>query len=223
MWQLLKTELGYNWIHLVVIFFVPLIFVYQLSASSENLNFLYVLFAFITVNNMNTFRIKEKRDRCHAILPLSGKKIALARLGSIVIMPCLVIYVVYISLHLLFREARSVIDLNMIVGFGILNCLYSAFFVLYDLYSAFLRKHSSRIILGLVLLGGVFNLLGVFVFIQAKNSSGIPSVLTNIIEFVTRCNPFAGEYGAAKFLVFSLLMALLSITTFGRRRSYIEV
>ena len=221
--RLLKAEVGYNWIHLVVIFFVPLIFVYQMAASSENLNFLYVLFAFITINNMNTFRIKEKRDRFHVLLPLSGYKIALARIGSIVIMPCFVIYVVYIFLHLLYGEARTIIDLSMLVGFGILNCFFSAFFVLYDLFSDFLRKYSSRILLGLVLLGGVINLLGVFVFIRTKNAGGIPSALADIIEFVISNNPFAGEYGVEKFLVLSILLSLLSVTTFGRRRSYVEV
>jgi len=233
MWHFIKSDISYYRSMIAVLFVMMALFFFVQRYTAEDLDFMAVILVFVLVNPVNTCRIKEKRDRQHALLPLSIGRIAAGRLLS-VLFPCLAGFVFYTLLHILFEPdaggppSHGAHFEKMMVQFGIALLIFSIFFILRDVYffstrSRMISRMGGSSFLIMFLLGFmVLGSLGLYAFTATSETGKPPAFLVYMMDWTEKYNPFGGYYGAAKFLIFSLLFSSLSILSFCRRKSFVE-
>lgn len=224
MWHILKAEFNYHKkIFLGFFGFLPFICFHAINPILEDLsaNYLIFMLIFLMLQNWNTFRNKENRERQHIRLPLSIKKIALARIFMIII-PCLGFIGFYSLIYSLL--AGPIDHIRLLISFSMILLGFSIYFIIRDLFLSFFRKigfTKNRIVIGLVLIMLGLNLLGIFFFTRTTNT-GAPPVNMELLAKFVRFLQGADMYVATKFIVSSLALASSTLFSFGRRRSYLD-
>jgi hypothetical protein len=225
MWQLLKTEFSYN----QTAFLGALVFVISISileAMLEDLPSFYIIFPMLWFGMFwIMIRNKEVREYYLVHLPLSRCQLGVARMLMIVL-PALIIVACYELIHFIFRFRGSanypISAKNLIVYFVILMFIFSIYLIIRDLTLFFLRsnrffkltKEHSKILLIFVTVA--LNVLGVFAFIAR------PTIIGKIFEFFIHDNPFADVNNVIRFSAICFALAVLSITSYCRRKAYHE-
>ena len=227
MWQLIKSDISYHRATFIMLHIVVAALFAFLKFSAEELDFMIFIMAFVIINQINAFRIKEKRDRQHALLPLSVRQIGTARLLTLLI-PCATAFFFYYLLDLLFTSGKPVEGLKLVVLFGLTLLLFSVFLILRDAFyfstksrfSNLFGESTFMITLAIGLLA--FMSLGLLAFMSFSKTGQPPAALVYAIEFGKKYNPFVGGFGIVRFLIFSLAFSSLTVLTFSRRKSFVE-
>jgi len=221
--RIIKAELNYNKRLILGFFcFLPITWILALN-ELEALPPTYIMFwlVFIMVQNWNSFRNKERREYQIQVLPLSNWRIAAARLMMVVLLSIPVIFIYYLILFII-QPGRFLDFMALLRPFSILMLMFSVYFLLRDSLLYFMRNNnifnitkdrSVTILILLVFWGVVISFMGLLIK---------PSGLRGIIEFVIALNPFQGQYGLEKLYSLSLILALFTLITFNRRKSYLE-
>lgn len=205
MWRILEADLRYH--KSVFLIFLPFILAYSKGFLPA-----MVVTPWLMVNTVIPFRSKEKRERLLAILPVTLRQIAMARI-LLVMIPSLAWYLAFF----LFWWTYSGIGMEEIraamVIWGLIVSGYSVAFAINDVF-LFTRMAIKSIFAALLLL-----FLGLWVAYDFSNSSGAPA-LTTFLETLQASNPFAGLQGNILLLGVSLALAALSVLTFERRKTH---
>jgi hypothetical protein len=123
------------------------------------------------------------------------------------------------------KTVSTHIFLRLIKISGVIISLFSIYFIIRDLFIHFIRRiglSKERVISAALLLGVVFNLLGLLVFIKVKDGKMSFTFLDTIREYIIGYNPFSGELGLLKFFIFFTALAIISIFSFNRCKTYLE-
>ncbi len=111
MWQLMKSELKYNWIEFAVLavtfssYSLFVLFDFQLITDKRfEIDYwggFYSLLLIIFVYTVWLMRLKEKRIRYFALLPISNKELAFERF-LLAAFPFIIVFVYLVVVHLIF-------------------------------------------------------------------------------------------------------------------------
>ena len=225
MFHIFKSELDYNkFAFLAALSFV--IPIYILEVMLEDLPKFYVIVPMFWIGLFwIMIRNKETREFYFVHLPISRCKLAVTRIGMIVLYS-LIIMTFYVLIRFIFRIRGTanypVSAQNLVVYFAIVIFLFSVYFIIRDLTLFFLRsnqffkltKEQSKTILLFAML--LVNILGVFALIAQ------PTLIGKIFEFFIHDNPFADVNNVIRFSALSLALAVLSIASYTKRKAYLE-
>ena len=228
--QILKAEISYNRGVIIVFFsFLPVIWLLSLVhleslfAPLESLAPSYLMFwvMFIMLQGWNSNRNKEIREFRQATLPLSRRKIAVARL-MVVVLLSLSMITAYFSILKLIKPAQ-VIDFHTVISpFAFILAMFSIYFILRDRLLYFLRNNRIAKITReksfmILMLSNLIAVVAGFVAFITR-----PKAIGTIVEFAIIHNPFSGEFSLERFFIVSVILAGLTIVTFNYRKSYLE-
>ncbi len=218
MLKILKAEISYNKTSILLMYIMLLL----LSKYSW---FMGVM-GYITLNSINTLRNKEFRERKLAILPVSIASPAVARIILHTFPFIIFTAFTFAALLIIDPDQWKLIE-ELIYVNGILITIFSLYFILRDkcLYFfrriGFTQKIFTKILVIFIL---VTNLLGIYTMIAVDKDWPNPAV--DVIKFFREdfpaYNPFSGEYGSYYFLILSMVLAVSTIYTYSKRKSYLE-
>lgn len=225
---ILNMEFSYNkYLFIGTLCFTPFLAYHKIHPVAEDVplgTFIFMIM-FLPAMTWNTSRNKENREYQLAQLPISRFRMALSRIGMVIITGLMVSILYSGSLFILgFREVQafhsSLVPLGLIIG------LFSLYFVLRDLFLNFLRNNTifpmnrerTKTLLMAIVLG--LNLLGFYFFFTAAKQK---------LDFVGTFFRFFAHHpliitlgGNAIWMACSLLLAGLTLITFSVRKSCLE-
>lgn len=221
LWHLIAAEFRYNFGHLaIVLAAIPfLAFVDFVESEEFSAGMILYILLFIGAHNVHSLRIKEKRDRVVALLPVSSWWNGLARFllyDGIVVGGFL--------LYLVLARGRGVtVDLRSLgIALSFVFFMLSFFVIVRDVsfFTARLAKilELKRFVLILTLGLSVPALLGVVVALTGAGRE----LVGGIIEFIRRVNPFTGPVGNGAFLLIAFGVSASTILTYRLRKFFIE-
>jgi hypothetical protein len=225
MFHIFKSEFNYNKFAFLgaLSFVIPICI---LEAMLEDLPKFYIIVPMFWIGLFwIMIRNKETREFYFVHLPISRCKLAVTRIGMIVLYS-LIIMTFYVLIRFIFRIRGTanypVSAQNLVVYFAIVIFVFSVYFIIRDLTLFFLRsnqffkltKEQSKTILLFAML--LVNILGVFALIAQ------PTLIGKIFEFFIHDNPFADVNNVIRFSALSLALAALSIASYTRRKAYLE-
>jgi len=220
MYKILKAELNYHklsWYSIVLL--IPLILLYTGEESESGTHFIIFLFPYLMINTIIPPRYKEKRDRLFTLLPIVNWHIALERIVLIIAVVSLYL-ISYSALYALIYPNQPSNFNSITLFFGIIIFIYSIFFIINDIFVHTLKHGSddrgalTKFKGGMIIFIAILMLAG-FYALYAK-----PPGLLIFYNLIAENNPFSGEFGEIKFVFVSLLLAMISVFTFAKRRSY---
>lgn len=225
MFHIFKAEFDYNRYAFmgVLLIVIPICI---LEAMLEDLPRFYVTIPMFWIGlYWLMIRNKEIREYYFVQLPHSRCKLALARIGMIVL-PSLVIMGFYELIHFIFQyrgPANYPVSIKNLVTFlAIILFIFSVYFIMRDFILFFLRsnrffklrKEQSKTILLFAMLA--VNILGVFALIMR------PALIGKVFEYFIHDNPFADVNNVIIFSAITLALAVLSVASYSRRKAYLE-
>jgi hypothetical protein len=225
MFKIFKAEFDYNKFAFLgaLSFVIPICI---LEAMLDDLPNFYIIVPMFWIGlYWIMIRNKETREFYFVHLPLSRCKLALVRIGMIILYSFIIIGF-YELIHFIFQFRGSanypVSIRNLVTYFAIVLFIFSTYFIVRDLILFFLRsnrffklkKEQSKTILLFAML--LVNILGVFALIIR------PILIGKIFEIFIHDNPFADVNNVVRFSAISLALAVLSIASYTRRKAYLE-
>jgi hypothetical protein len=170
------------------------------------------------------FRNKESRDVQQAKLPLPIRHVAAARILMVAGIG-LSLIAVYKLIYLIVAPGPWHHHGNPLVFLGLVVIGFSGYFMLRDLLLGSFRRwglsmERSRMILILVAVG--LNVSGIFFLVKLKAMGASRIPLEPIILFLAGQSPVHRGLGLLKFMAVCLGLAILTIFTFGQRKSYLD-
>jgi len=228
MWRLLKAELRYHTVGIGVIY--TLFFLYFTLVTWTEKRETWILlkggimfaFFFLLFNVLATKGV-EKRDRFFTSLPVSPDKVALARILYVsvawTVLLALYIVVLLVRYPLAFRF-HALLEWVSVEGLILAATAYSliASDMLYCSFdsSGIELQHGKKIILLLLRFSWI-----VVLFLVVVLQSGYPGGILDSGRMFVRMGIMHSPIGLLIFVGLGLLAARLSLSIFGRRRSYI--
>lgn len=228
MWKLLKTQIIYNKIVLIISYlivisvFIP--FVVQGWQEVDNsfpalravmLSAAAILFLF------NIVRLhREKRDRFHHILSLNIWGLGISRILQIILFWFSILFLVLFAFVLRpsIFELRILWDLMSLTGFVLV--MNAAPFIYRDLSYCFHAK-SKKVVL--VIVYALMIMVGYFLFILFIVSAGAVSMSESLLSLKNDFSNFITSFvGALFFNLFGIMMTILSVVVFDRRKTYTQ-
>lgn len=221
MWQIVRAELKYNRLNfLLFLAFASLGCIYGVYRSMAL--FLAWMMMFLAVNNWNAFRIKEKRDFQLVQLPVSARKIALARMMMIIV-PGLVFIALCVAINVAVDPDQPLNIRVVIMLFGIVLAVFSLALMFRDRFiGTRTLKQGKAVIVVVLSLALVANIYMFFAVRKVAGSDGERPLLFRATAFLAEHNPSTSNLNTLVFLGVCLALASLTIVTFGRRRTNIE-
>jgi len=224
MWHIVQSEIKYNrYLFAVFISMVPLNYI-ALQMFQDIPNFFLLILMFLMLQNWLIIKNKERREYRDIQLPMSLPQIGMARIVIIVTGGVCVITLDYF-INIIFSSKNAPLQINTLIYLGIILCGFSVYFIFRDLMLPFLRRiglTKTRMIAGLMVMALIMNLLGVCAFFITKSSGKPPKLIEMLIYFIKNYNPFFGEYGLVKLVIFGICLSGLSVYTYMRRKTYLE-
>ncbi len=226
MWKLIKAELIYNKNALLIglLFSIPFFFYFlSVKFKHEELGIIFMMILLFIpggiaagiLAGMGARRYKEKRERLFALLPVSLKRIGLAR----TLLPLLLwigVVLVFWSSILIFTLYS--IELKMIWVMLALNGLFLGLiptdFMQHDVQYYFMRKSQKILWWSLML----FRVLASLITL---------SLISEIMEILQPLRPLAkyvffSPWGVLGLNIFAVLVIYLGVVVFAKRKSYAE-
>lgn len=220
MWQIVRAELKYNRLNfLIFLGIVSLGCIYGVYRPMAL--FVAWVMMFLAVNNWNAVRIKEKRDFQLAQLPVSARRIALARLMLIVI-PGLVFIVLCVAINVAVDPDHPINIRAVLMLFGLVVAIFSLALMSRDRFlgtKALKRGKATLVVITSLLL--VANIYTFFAVRSAEATGRVP-VLVHVAKFLIDHNPSATTPRTLIFLAVCLGLACLTMITFQRRKTHIS-
>jgi len=216
MWKLIKAEIVLNKVSLLIAYCLVISFFIMLIMSKAEINILGIILAiFISgaiATGITSPKYKDKRDRFHITLPLSIKKIGIARLAYPVL--------VYFSLAILFFitsfmlkaysiKLNTLWEILSINGFALI--LITCTHIHHDLKFYFLNKNQRAAELAIYMLVMLVMAFEWFKLILQRGQLGT-------FEEHILFSPI-GAFGCN---LIGIGLAYLSILVFTKRKSYSE-
>jgi len=223
MWAIIKTELNYQkLVFLISIMIIPVLFYLQ-TIERDLGNIVIVALLFWLGSFWNSHNNKERRVYQFHRIPLSSFKLALSRI-SIFIIICLPILVVHKTLAYLYNDLIYGYQMSQEMILAILLSGFSIYFILRDLLLTFFRRiglTANRMIMIITIAVIGLNMLGVYFFVQAKNSGADSLPLKAIFNFIKDTVLFVNQH-TALFISFSFIIAAITLISFPKRKTYLE-
>lgn len=219
MWQLVRAELEYHRRVLLTVIFVAMPALAGLMALLEKhttlsvgfIDYMPIFAAWATVSHMVDIRRRERRDRQLITLPVATHKLALARLLSLVA-PFVAALAVFVVARTLLLEETN-LDVLLEVGVGLMLLLYGSQSLLEDLLS--LTAQGAGYVMAGTTCAAIV-VLGAYVYL----THGPYPVLARF--FTDPLGAMEGSAGPACLLLLGLVVSVVSVFTYGRRRSYLQ-
>ena len=228
MWKILKAQIIYNKIILIIGFilivsvFIP--FVVQ-GWQEMNNSFPALRAVLLAATAMlflfNIVRLqREKRDRFHHILPLSNSELAISRLLQIIIFWLSLLFLVLFAFVLRpsIFDLKILWDLLSLTGFVLV--LNAVPFIYRDLSYCFHAK-SKKVVL--VILYALMILAGYLLFMLFVVSAESISLSDDLVLVKKGFSNFINTFrGAAFFNLCGIILTGISLFVFSKRKTYTE-
>ena len=244
MWQMIKEELRYNldiFIGFVSIYLLFACFLYLLGTGylgQDRVGADWIAYFILSAGIFLPLNIKlrwhrEKRDRIHQMLPLSLRRISMARV-FVFFVGLMAILLASLALFFLFHSlvpntSTSFLSIFAMTGFTLVfNAIY--FFLVPDLkgYTATDNKFLAIPVHVLYKVFRVFcicigSVVGLFAFLLVQigedfhGRGNFDRLMVNLYKGI-----FQSPFWTIVFLAFSLLLFFLAILLFENRMSYVE-
>ncbi len=222
MWNLIKTETIYQRnIFLIFAALIPFIIMYELLPEKVSHNFLYFFLIFMITNSLGSKMLKENRVTYCILLPLSTRKVAAGRLLIVIIEPFLIAVFLFLAIFLFVNLSY----LFPVVIFGLSMILHCLFFILRDLDYTYLKKYKNLLYFSsammFLILFSTFFLFSYTMYFNITAPGG--GKFNEIIKYSGKMISFIFS-GRGCIFVYSitLILSLLSIETFTRKKSYMS-
>jgi len=219
MFDLLKAELSYFKVPLFMItMFTVLI---PILESSVELGFNMVIVGQIILLMIIFIylfsRIQEGRDRMHALLTKSYACVGLVRLAVILIAELWLLFVYMIILYVSDNTSVDYLfDSMRIIGVSTLIGSLVIFFT--DITIEFGKNRETVLRVIMIVISTIIMTIVLLYF----NVSG-PGTIADIKAVIDGNNPFTGNSGSILLLVSGLLLSILTVYSFKKRKSYAGV
>ena len=222
MWQLIRSELRYNWLKFgLFLAAVPLLFLIELRYREVGASFFAFILLMMMVNTWYALQIREKRDFQHIQLPLSTRRIALARILMVILLSAGFVCF-FVALRLALRPEVPLNPRLVLSAAGGVILVFSLAFMFRDRFLGSKNLMRGKLLL-VALLGAtlVANVLTFTAGDRAREQGAEPPAIIRVFDFFERHNPTTTNLATAIFLAVSLALAALTVETFARRRSQI--
>jgi hypothetical protein len=226
MWKLLKAQIQYNKIILIIVYliFLPVFIVFVVQGWQEmDKSFPALRAVLMAATTMlflfNIVRLqREKRDRFHFLVPLNIWKIAVSRLLQIIIFWLSVLSLVLFA----FVLRPAVFDLKILWDLlsmtGFVFVLNAAPFIYRDLSFCFHSK-SKKVVL--VIAYALMILAGYLLFMLFVVSVGSISLSNDLVLVKKGFSSFINTFrGALFFILFGIVSTVISLFVFSKRKTY---
>lgn len=229
MWRLVKADFQYNW----YIFIIPcalaaillgFVGIFKgwpdpdidlMGTRSLLMTMAAVVFFYRILRTM-----LEKRDRYHALLPLSGTRIALSRLMFMICLWAGFTLLYWLSTLTVKPYSVEIIILEMLTTSGFVLMANALPYIHRDLFLCLQRSYQKTLWMIVYSTSMCVGMVLFLAFFVTKSSWRIFRVLLPLNEFIT---PFSTSIlGAGFFLFLGLGMTWLSVFLFKQRRTFVE-
>ena len=228
MWKLLKAQIQYNKIILIIVYliFLPVFIAFVVQGWQEMDKSFPALRAVLMAATTMLFLFnivrfqREKRDRFHFLVPLNIWKIAVSRLLQIIIFWLSVLSLVLFA----FVLRPAVFDLKILWDLlsmtGFVFVLNAAPFIYRDLSFCFHSK-SKKVVL--VIAYALMILAGYLVFMLFVVSVGSISLSSDLVLVKKGFSSFINTFmGALFFILCGIISTGISLFIFSKRKTYTE-
>ena len=160
----------------------------------------------------------EKRDRNHALLPLSNTKAALSRLMFMICLWVCFLLIYWLSAITVKPYSIEIISFEMLTATGFVLMANALPYIHHDLVLC-LRKTYQKTLWMITYIICVS--LGVVFFLSFVVTESSWKIFRFFLPLKNNINPFtASVSGASVFLILGLSMTWLSVRVFNRRKTY---
>lgn len=223
MLKLLKSELNYNLkVYLLYLVMLPIFYIVVLLYESDFMQGMILsFFPFMLTNQIITLRNKEFREQQFNLIPVNREHLGIHRLLLIVI-PITLCFIVLVVIGFILVDGFAELEKISII-YGIIIICLSVYFIIRDSFLSYLRERGftkNKMLIYFMLTGLIFNVLGIVVFMLVKAGYDVP--VGPLFEFFKNNNPFSGELVELRTIAFGLMIAVISIYSYNRNRSYME-
>lgn len=207
-----------------VLLVFPLLLIYsKYPFRSLSPHYLFFWSVFIVIQNLIVHRNIDKRERIFIGLPIARTTYGFFRTLQVLILG--VVYTaVYALMFFLFRPV-AMVDRRLCMTLCLVFWLiFSLYFTTRDVSLDFFRKMGitrGRFLLIMVMLGGLVQAMTLVAFLQASAHKPTNFIIGRTIDWILLHHPFQGEQGFIRFAVTTGLVALLSVWTFQKKKSYL--
>lgn len=222
--RMMRAEFSYSqFSFLGLLLFIPIICIVEITTEDVP-GFLILLVLYLPLQVWITLRNKENRDFLQVRLPVANWQIAAARI-LLVITFSLVVVPLYKLIYILFAPEPRPYQGNPLVYAGMIVLGFSIYFMMRDLFLVFLRKigiTKERMIMILLFIAIGLNIVGVYYFVTFSAVGAPLTYIRPFLEFLVGRSPLHSGLGLIKFLLVCGLSALITIITYGIKKSYLE-
>lgn len=223
MWEIFKAELSYSRFA-YFIFFAAIVLIVLLQVIGTGGERLYVHWFIIVmaVNFWNAKRIKENRDFLLAQMPVSHSDVGKARALMLVLVPAAAILLYKLLAGTMGPGAAKLTHLGFVYGLSV--SLFALLFMFRDRYVGTRNLMRGKVVL-IIILAIMFG-TGIVTMIMtedAAESGAEPPSFLRAFDVLLRNNLFGNPLYMACFVAGSLLLAYLSVFTFRRRKTNVQL
>jgi hypothetical protein len=227
MWQLIKAEFVYNRALLLFAYFfgsIPFfLFFASWKYSYEEISLILMMICLVIpggisagiLAGMGARRYKEKRERLYALLPISVRRVGLARalLPLLLWIGVVLLFWIIILIFSFYSVELKIIWLMLSIN-GLFLSLLPTEYMQHDVQYYFMRKSQKILWFSLILFRVVASLITL-------------SLVAEALEFLHPLKPLAGyvffsPWGALGLNIFAVLVIYLGVIVFAKRKSYAE-
>lgn len=230
MWKLLKSELKYsiivisillfiNLVYNVIMFFLPIV---ELDIAIQEFDFLNHVIPLFLILYFHYRWLKEKRDRYFSTLPVKRHNIALARI-MFFLLPLAVFHIINILTAYNVVHAPPSIWVHRYMNVSLVGLYLMATVVLitiFDIYNSMPKNGKIMKILGSLLAGGIFVVMGILTFRYGVSLMDRLANDNNIAEHMLRTR-FVIYYHSNSFALFGILLGVISVYFYRMRKSFV--
>jgi hypothetical protein len=224
MWDIIKSELNYNAFKLLA-FLVVIPFLVLIEFYFDDFPKLYIAFLlYFTILAWFLNANKEHRIIRYNILPVNRLKNAISRI-IILLVITLAVYLPYIGLYWILKFNAALNIKYIFVSASVVLIVFGLSFVVRDLAFEFFRtiglnKYNIKLVLVVIILA--LNLITVYAFMYTKSTGHAPLFFESAIRSIESHNPFAHPAADFYFVLAFCAVAMISILSYNKRKSYLE-
>jgi hypothetical protein len=224
MWRIIRAELGYHRsVFLPVLVLIPALIVFEMRGPVERITpaLLIWMLLLLPVNTWVSLRAKDKRELQYMQLPVAAWQIGAARI-AVVLMFAFASTAVYALFHVTLAPSAPLYIRAFLASSLAVVFMYSIVFIVQDrlVGSSWLRDAKVWImaLAALMLLGNVYLLV---ITRRARNLRTSPPLFIRALDYVFKHHPFSTDLSIAVTTCVVLVVAMLSVLSFIRRKTQI--
>jgi hypothetical protein len=223
MWEIFRAELRYNRFAYFLLFAaIVLITLFQVVGTGGERLYVHWFAVVMALNIWNAKRIRENRDFLLALIPVSHSDVGKARALMLVLVPAAAIVLYKLLAGTLGPGAARLTHLGFVYGLTVL--LFALLFMFRDRYVG--TKNLMRGKVALIIILAILFGAGIVIMIMtddAAESGAEPPSFLRVFDLILKNKPFGNPLYMACFVAGSLLIAYLSVITFKRRKTNVQI